>query len=136
MGNLEDRIAYYVPQLEGPNADNAWHSLVEEGPSAFPLIVRAFESTGDTLTKISLVQIICQYRTEDAIPFLAEQIHNSVPEIWKTALDGLVALGGPKVFEVLGTAREATTAEKREWFDEAICQIHEKQGELTVPMDN
>ncbi len=71
MQDLRELVGYYVERLSGPEAENAWHSLVEEGPAALPYLLNSFGSAEDKEVQIRLLQIVCQYRSEEAIPFLA-----------------------------------------------------------------
>jgi hypothetical protein len=125
MQGLQQVVDYYVQRLSGLEVENAWHSLVEEGPGALPYLLNAFASTKDKELQIRLMQIVCQHRTEKAIPFLEKQLHHPVPEIWKTALDGLVMIGTKTSLESLGAASLKAPAERREWIQEAMQQIHE-----------
>ncbi len=125
MHRLEELVDYYVQRLSGPEAENAWHSLVEEGPAALTYLLNFFASTKDKELQIRLIQIVCQYRSEKAIPFLEKQLHHPVPEIWKTALDGLVMIGTKTSLELLAAASLKAPAERREWIQEAMQQIHE-----------
>ena len=127
MRNLKEYVAVSVSQLSGPTADDAWHSLVEAGPAALPYVVEAFSAAGDRAVKVALVQVVCEYRLADAIPFFRGLLRDDDSEIWKVALDGLVVLGGVAALDVLTNARGIATVEKREWIDEAVGQISEAQ---------
>jgi len=126
MQDLRELVGYYVERLSGPEAENAWHSLVQEGPAALPYLLNSFGSAEDKEVQIRLLQIVCQYRSEEAIPFLAEQLHHPVPEIWKTAIDGLVMIRSKESLQALGAACATTTAKRREWIQEAIQQIQDR----------
>ncbi len=126
MHRLEELVNYYVQRLSGPEAEDAWHSLVEEGPAALPFLLNSFASTKDKEIQIRLLQIVCQYRSEEAIPFLAEQLYHPVPEIWKTAIDGLIMVRSKESLQALGAACATTTAKRREWIQEAIQQIQDR----------
>jgi HEAT repeat protein len=125
MTNLQKYVDDYVSELSGPEADEAWHSLVEAGPAALPHVVDAFDAASDASVKVTLVQIIAEYRSADAVPFLTGCLQNGDPRIWKTALDGLVSLGEPAALDGLTQARDIATREEREWIDEAIAQIND-----------
>ena len=128
MQDLRAYVAYYVPQLSGPAAVDAWHSLVEAGPAALPYVVAAFPATSDPAARLVLVQIIAAYRSEEAIPFFAACLQQTDTEVWKAALDGLVSLGGRGALDVLTAARDTAPPEKREWVSEAVDQIRETRG--------
>lgn len=123
MRNLQEYVDDYVPQLSGPKANDAWHSLVEAGPAA----VKAFDAVRDPDVMISLVRVISEYRSAEAVPFFETLLRDRDAEIWKAALDGLVMTGGNAALDVLDVARSNATAEKLEWIDEAVGQIREAQ---------
>lgn len=127
MRHLREYVQAYVLQLSGPAADNAWHLLVEAGPAALPHVVEAFNATSDPAVKIALLQIVCEYRSADAIPFFDALLRNGHSEIWKAALDGLVTIGGRATLDVLARAREPATAERRKWIDESVGQISQAE---------
>lgn len=127
MRQLAECVREYVDQLDGPRAENAWHSLVEAGPSAFPYLADAFRATTDTGVRVCLIEVVGQYRSSDAVPFLAGLLDDRDPDIWKTALDSLVMIGGPDVRDVLAAAEMTATADQRAWIAEAIQQ-HDESG--------
>jgi HEAT repeat protein len=108
-------------------ADDAWHSLVEAGPTALPDVVRAFDAAGDPSVKVDLAQIISEYRSSDSVPLLETLLRNPDGDLWKQALDGLVMIGGKTALDALAVAKVTMAPEKREWIDEAIAQIIEGQ---------
>ena len=125
MRDPRDYVKNYVPQLSGPGADDAWHSLVEAGPAVLPHVVDAFNASRDPRGRLPLVQIVGEYRSADAIPFFETCLRNNDANIWKAALDGLASLGTRAALDVLRVARETANPQKREWIDEAVEQIHQ-----------
>jgi len=129
MQDLPNIVRYYVNKLTGPDADNAWHSLRELGPVALPYLEEAFRSSRDYDERLLLAKVVCHFRSLDALPFLAQLLGDNDPEIWKTALDGLVMLGDDqqavrtRILEVLDRARMIANSEKRSWIDEAMGQV-------------
>jgi hypothetical protein len=123
MQDLQEFVDHYVAELSGPNAFTAWHSLIEAGPSALPLVVEAFHAAADPQVKVSLVKLVSEYRSEYAVPFLASCLAERKPEIWKAALDGLVILSGSPAMEALREARSTAPPDRRHWIDDAMQQI-------------
>ena len=123
MQDLQELVDHYVAQLSGPNAFSARHSLIEAGAPALSLVVDAFNIATDPHVKVSLVQIVSEYRTDSAVPFLVSLLGDRRPEIWKVALDGLVILGNHAALDALRETRLTTAREQRAWIDEAIRQI-------------
>src|SRR4030095_5899168 len=105
MNNLQEYVEQCVAELSGPNAFRARHSLVEAGPAALPLVIDAFFATEDPHVRLSLVKLISEYRSNDAVPFLQEALRNSVAAIWESALEGLVILASPEALHALHTSR-------------------------------
>jgi hypothetical protein len=91
-------VANYVSELTGPQADDAWHSLLELGAAALPHVEEAFRLARATEARHRLAEVVCHVRSMDALPFLIEVLHNRNPELWKIALDGLVMLGDEPTF--------------------------------------
>ena len=124
MNNLQEYVEQCVAELSGPNAFRARHSLVEAGPAALPLVIDSFFATEDPHVKISLVKLIGEYRSNDAVPFLQETLRSSVTAIFEGALEGLVILASPEALHALHTSRAAATNVQRYQIDEAIAQIN------------
>jgi len=99
---------------------------VEEGPAALPYLLNSFNSTNDKELQTLLLQIVCQSRSNEAIPFLREHLHHQVTGIWKTAIDGLVMIRSKESLQGLEATIATTTLERHEWIEEAIQQIREE----------
>ncbi len=105
MRDLREYVADYVLELSGPNSENAWHSLVEAGPAALPHLIQAFERTGDRDLRATLIEVVAEWRSAEGVPFLAALLRDSNAEIWKRALDGLVAAGSAAALKALYSAK-------------------------------
>lgn len=123
MHDHRQYVDEYVSQLSGARADDAWHSLVEAGPAAMPQLIAAYTRADEPHVKVALVSVISEWRNADAVPFLAAQLQDTNPEIWKAALDGLVTVGGPTVVDALRAARAQSPPARMAWIDEAIEQV-------------
>ena len=117
-----ESVEHYVHSLSGANADDAWHALVELGPSASPHVIAAFHATSHLDTQVSLVRVIAEYRTAESVPFLAGLLSHDEPALWKSAIDALVTVGCGAAVEALVTARAAAPQARCEWIEEAIPQ--------------
>jgi hypothetical protein len=111
MRDLREYVDDYVSQLSGPMADDAWHSLVEAGPTALPEVVRAFGAASDPSVKAYLVQVISEYRSSECVPFLETLLRNPDGDLWKRALDGLVMIGGKTALDALTIAKVSIAPE-------------------------
>jgi hypothetical protein len=117
-----------VAQLSGPNAEDAWHSLVEAGSAALPYVVEAFDAAHDDRIKVSLVEVVGQYRLAEGVPLLTVSLRHPNADIWKAALDGLVMLGGQPALDALILARTTAPPDQGALITEAIEQIIERRG--------
>lgn len=64
------------------------------------------------------------FRDISVIGFLIESLDDSENDIWRTALDGLVSIGGPLVRKHLQAYISShKTTNKLEWIIEAIDQL-------------
>lgn len=119
-------VTHLVDSLcDGNDSDDAFHTLIEADKSIIPLLVQQFttRSCGDDRARI--IEVIWQYRDKASIPFLTSALCDPHPEVWRNALDGLVAIGGIKSHAALIDFRSELTedSERASWVDEAIGQI-------------
>lgn len=119
---IGEAVDDYVHSLSGANADDAWHALVELGPSALPHVIAAFHAANHLDTQVFLVWVIAEYRTAESVPFLAGLLAHDEASIWKSTIDALVTAGCRAAVEALLTASAAAPDARREWIDEAIPQ--------------
>ena len=132
MTDWKEYADYYIKRLRGPESESAYHSLIEADDVIIPTLIDAFWAEKDTAIRSELVEIIWQHRSFDTIGFLSEAIKDPSPDIWKNALDGLVALACPNSLDVLRSARthafpkERQTEEFQRWLKEAIEQVDER----------
>ena len=123
MVNHDDMTRHYIAALRGSGWENAYHGLIEIGGSATVMLAEAFRSERESGLRQLLLRILWQTRSSDVLPLLVEGLQDEEQRVWKEALDGLVALGGPHALDALRTARPQTTGQKAAWIDEAIAQI-------------
>ena len=72
--NLDEYVAYYLDRLEGPEAENAFHSLIEAPVEAVPLLVEAYHQQSCSSKRAAIVEILWQFR--DAKTVLGELLSN------------------------------------------------------------
>jgi len=125
---LPEMVKYYVTQLSGDRADDAWHALVELGPAALPHAIHAFEAQSELPVAIALIRVASEYRSKDALPFFIALLAAQDGNTWKTALDGIVSLGDKSAVRRLLVASETLGNEKLPWVEEAIAQIKARAG--------
>jgi hypothetical protein len=125
---LAEVVAYYVGELSGDRAEDAWHSLVELGPDALSHVIASFQQTEDLSVRAALLTVVREYRSPDAIPFLSACFDDGEVEIWKGALDAFVTLAGNAAAGALREARRTASDEKREWIDDALEQVSERES--------
>ena len=70
-----------------------------------------------------------RHRVPETVSFLSEALHDNHPEVWKSALDGFVALGNPSAIQILESAKHQIQGTnvirslRIDWINEAIQQI-------------
>lgn len=125
--NLAEIATYYIDQARQGNEEDAFHSLLEQDPAIIPILQDAYRTEPDPDVVALLVEVIWQFRDPKAIPFLEEALRDARPRVWKSALDGLVTLGGTesaKVLERTLAAIQASDPKRAEWISEALEQVH------------
>jgi hypothetical protein len=90
MSNTKEAVEYYLEQLRAGRAP--FFDLLELGAIAIPELVDAYRAEADGGYREFLVEVIWQYRDPSAIPFPAEALRDDAADVWKEAIDGLVAM--------------------------------------------
>jgi hypothetical protein len=131
MIDWKEYTAYYIKRLGEPDRDDGYHGLIEASDEIIPFLVNAFRVEQVPGIRADLVEIIWQHRNPETIEFLSEALNDPAQEVWKNALDGLVALACPKAIEALRLARSPVLHKKSQkekfqrWLEEAIEQTQE-----------
>lgn len=124
-----DALAEYLERMRAEDSDDAFHGLLELGSEAVPLLIAEAAKPEAKSIRARLVEVIWQYRDRRSIDFLGQALSDPKPEVWKQALDGLVAIGGREAAAwVKKTQERLARAEVRnglsaEWLSEALEQI-------------
>jgi HEAT repeat protein len=125
----EEAARYYVTGLMTDADEDSFFGLLDLGPVALPFLMGEADKPENKTIRARLVEVIWQYRSVHAIPFLDKALRDSDPAVWKTALDGLVAIDGPDSVQAVrmaiedverGTIQNGLT---KEWLVEALEQI-------------
>ena len=129
MDTTKSYVEFYLSKLRAGDFETAFHSLREAGRSVIPILIDEFRKERDASVRAELVAIIWNHRQPETVGFLAEALSDSDAKVWRSALDGLVALASPATLEVLKTALSRQLPSKKqtdqfhEWVKEAITQI-------------
>ena len=118
----------YIEALGGDKWEDAYHHLTEMGDEVIHVVGDAFRQQSNGVLRRLLTRILWQTRSDRAVPLLSEALEDSQPQVWKEALDGLVAIGSEDALVCLLTARQRTEMSKASWLDEGILQIRERQS--------
>lgn len=123
-------VAHYVARLDGPESEDALHSLLEAGPQILPQLSATFDRSASPRIRAQLVRIMGQARVPGAVDALANALRDRASEVWKAALDGLVTIGGPASEAVLQSALASAGSGEYEvpvdWLAEALDQVKER----------
>lgn len=128
MPAFATQIAYYLERYHKGDADSAFYGLLELDQESLPELVHEFRAATDIRLRVFLLGVIWQHRQQSVVPVLAEALLDSEPQVWREALDGLVALASPASLEALYAARtrhftrQQDSEEFRCWLEEAIEQ--------------
>src|SRR5688572_15840733 len=102
--NEREYATYYLEAIRRGEVEDAYHNLLEADAAVIPVLVQMMDSEQDATARAILLEVVWQRWQADAIPVLVKALHDQDPEVWKTALDGLVAIGGTAALDVLQTA--------------------------------
>ncbi len=123
--DLEVFVAQQLACLDGPDGEDAFHTLIEAPRSILPLLMLAYHQQAPSSVRATIVEIVWQFRDPSTLSFLAEALRTDDGNVWKQALDGIVTLGGPNAVHVLTDQadrerKERGVTQKLEWIQEAI----------------
>ena len=118
MREIVALVEHYLREWDSSGWANAYHSLVELGPQVLPELEKQLATSRDTAFRAALVELARQLHSEDALPLFAAALRDPSPDVWKAALDGLVALASPASLLLLEEAAEREPPGRtdfREW---------------------
>jgi HEAT repeat protein len=121
-------VEHYLLEWGSSRWAAAYHSLIELGPAVLPELASRFAEARDIGFRAALVELARRVRSPDALPLFASALQDDSPEVWKEALDGLVALASPAAIVLLEEAMDRTppgrteVSEWQSWIQEALQQ--------------
>jgi hypothetical protein len=119
---------YYLEKARKGEVDVAFHGLLELPGDRVLGLREAFEVESDPDVRAMIVRVISSIGGSDAIEFLGRALNDPHPEVWKTALDGLVSNASPMSQRIIERAKGGVASydpERLAWLAEAIEQIDE-----------
>ncbi len=125
---LSALVEHYLLEWDSAGWANAYHSLIELGPQILPELTRRFAQSRDVRFRAALVGLARHVRSADALPLFDSALGDDSPEVWKEALDGLVALASPASMLLIEQAMGRTppgrtsAADWTSWLREALQQ--------------
>ncbi len=126
---MSQEVLYYLVQLRKGD-ENAYFSLIELDDSYLSELIDLFYRERSEAIQAELVEVIWQHRSAETLTFLQEALHHHNSEVWKTALDGIVAINHPRGIRILEEAKaelsslnDTSARERLEWIEEACEQI-------------
>jgi HEAT repeat protein len=124
---LAATIEHYLTEWHGHGWAHAFHSLIQLGPAALPLLGEHFDEERNASLRAEIVAIADQMRTPEALALFERALRDTEAPVWKAALDALVSLPTPASIALLEHARrEASEPRTPEdygaWVAEALQQ--------------
>src|SRR5262249_46350266 len=96
IGGMDDQIPFYVPQIYESNHEGAFFALIHLDDALVPQLIDAYRQQLDIRVRATLVETIWQHRLLDTVGFLVETLRDNEADIWRKALDGIVAIQHPE----------------------------------------
>jgi HEAT repeat protein len=128
MREIEALVDHYLREWDSRGWASAYHSLVELGAQVLPELEEQLATSRDATFRAALVELARQMHSEDALPLFEAALRDPSPEVWKAALDGLVALASPASILLLEQAAQRQPPGRTElpeweaWVREALQQ--------------
>jgi HEAT repeat protein len=122
---MEDRVGEYLVLLNKGDFESAHCGLTALGAGVISKLEAAYAQSGDPSIRAALVRITWEFRDPRSLPLLTRALRDADDDVQKTALDGLVTVGGAGAREVIDAALLAEDAhsERAEWLREALGQL-------------
>jgi hypothetical protein len=121
-------LEYYLEKARTGEIEAAFHGLLELPGDRILNLLDAFRVESDPVVREMIVRVISALGSPDAIEFLGTALNDRHPEVWKSALDGLVSNASPISRQAVERAKDGTAIgdpERAGWLAEAINQINE-----------
>lgn len=132
MTSLEKDVSFFLAKLRANEFEEAFHGLSELESDVIPLLVNAFHEENDPSIRSELVRIISEFRSKKAIPFLKDVSTDPNSEVWRCAIDGLVASGDRDALMALKHIKSESELYRSKpivyvrWIDEACDQLEDR----------
>jgi hypothetical protein len=121
-------LEYYLDKARRGEADIAFHGLLELSGNPIHDLREAFRVESDPVVRDMIVRVITPLGGPEVVQFLGAALADPRPEVWKSALDGLVSIASPLSRRAVEQAMDKVAIEDPEqlsWLVEAIDQINE-----------
>jgi len=121
-------VDHYLLEWDTRRWANAYHSLIELGPSILPELHNRLLDSPSPAFREALVELAYQLHSEDALPLFEQALRDPSAEVWKAALDGLVDLASAASIRALEAAVPRSPAggtgpdDWKAWVLEALQQ--------------
>jgi HEAT repeat protein len=131
---LSALVDHYLLDWDSRAWAGSYHSLIELGAQILPDLTRRLDEARDVAFRAALVELARQLRSADALPLFEAALQDPSPEVWKQALDGLVALASPASILLLEDASrreppgKTSATDWASWVGEALQQARAEYG--------
>jgi hypothetical protein len=128
---MDDEISRYIDELLSNKTEDSFFALLEISDIHIPILIEKYRLQSDATTQAFLVEVIWNHRMPTTLNFLIEALRHNDEQVWKSALDGIVSIGGTQALELLNNEMQdnkksiALVPFRQEWIREAIDQIKE-----------
>lgn len=124
----------YLQQLRRGPFEAAFHNLTELGPDILPALTAAFDHESSPEIRRDLLRVISALRVPATMGTFGSALLDRRPQVWRTALDGLVMLGSPQAAALLAQAitNESQKAKPDREFIAWVREAHEQMNDAHV----
>jgi hypothetical protein len=124
----EAEILRELSELDGPGGKEAFFRLLHLERQSLPVIEEAFRRAPSPRLRARILEIARQLHWRlEALGLFLEAARDPAEPVWKEALNGLVAIGGPAGLDALRALRREwswpRSPRRLEWVEEAIAQL-------------
>ena len=125
MEDIVTAIDDYLELFREGDEGGAFFGLLEFDAATLAHLGERFEREQVSDVRVLLLEMIWQRRDPAAFAILGRALEDADGRVWRTAIDGLVALASPEGLAILKNARAAARDQEQVgWLDEAIDQVN------------
>lgn len=134
LNSPKEYVSYYLNQYDLGKEEDSFHGLIESPYDIFDVLTDAFHHETNEIKQSFILDIISYFHDKRSYDILQTALASEKMNVWKSALDGLVALSDSIAIKIIeDICKMKKDPEFQIWAKEAISQIQENNSpDITI----